>query len=74
MNEVIKDVFYIIVLFLSVWFGFYLYTRHDTTEQRTARYDCRIAEFAPDIPTDVRDECRRRAIELYNQQRLNQKD
>ena len=74
MNELVKDLIYVVVLFCVVWCIFYLYTRHDTTEQRMVRYDCRISEFAPDIPQDVRAECRRRAIELYNQQKLSEKE
>lgn len=74
MNEFIKDGFYLIIVFVIAWVGFYLYTRHDTIEQRVLRYDCGIAEFAPDIPTDIRNECRRRALELYNQQRMKEKE
>ena len=74
MNEIFKDLVHILLLFVLVWCGFYLYTRHDTLEQKMARYDCDLSEFAADYPPEVRVECRRRAIELYNQQQLNQKD
>ena len=74
MNDLIKDIFYLALVFLAVWIVFYLYTRHDTVEQRVLRYDCRIAEFSPDIPQDVRIQCRRQALELYNQQRMKEKD
>jgi len=74
MSDLFKDLFYLIIVFLAVWVGFYLYTRHDTVEQRVVRYDCSIAEFSPDIPQDVRAECRRKAIELYNQQRMKEKE
>ena len=74
MNDLIKDTFYVIMMFVIVWVVFYLYTRHDTVEQRVIRYDCRISEFAAGIPNDVRAECRRRAIELYNQQQEKAKD
>jgi len=67
MNEIFKDLFYVLIISCAVWIGFYLYTRHDTLEQRVIRYDCRIAEFSPDIPPDVRAECRRQVIERYNQ-------
>lgn len=29
-------------------------------ENRTVRYDCSIAEFAPDFPPQVREECRKK--------------
>lgn len=29
-------------------------------ENRTIRYDCSIAEFAPDFPPQVREECRKK--------------
>lgn len=74
MNDLIKDTFYIILMFIAVWFSFYLYTRHDTLEQKMARYDCRISEFDPGFPPEVRAECRRRAIELYNQQQSQAKE
>jgi hypothetical protein len=31
-----------------------------TQENRTIRYDCSIAEFAPDFPPQVREECRKK--------------
>jgi len=70
MNELFKDFFYLLLVFVVVWCAFYLGTRHDTVEQRTDRYDCSITEFVADIPQDVRNECRRRRIESIN----NRKD
>ena len=70
MNELVKDLFNIVVLFCVVWIGFYLYTRHDTIERRTDRYECSLTEFVADVPQDVRNECRRRRIESIN----NRKD
>jgi len=29
-------------------------------EHRTVRYDCSIAEFAPDFPPQVKEECRKK--------------
>jgi hypothetical protein len=31
-------------------------------------YDCGMAEWHPDIPPKVKDECRRRALELWREQ------
>lgn len=66
MKEMFKDFSYLIIMFIAVWLAFYLGTRHDTLEQRMRRYDCRITEFAPDIPNDIREECRRRRLEAFN--------
>jgi len=68
MNQLIKDIVYIICMFVLVYITFYLSTRNDSLEQRMARYDCTLSEFVPDIPQDVRTECRRRVIERINQQ------
>lgn len=65
MNELIKDLLNIIILFCLVWIGFYLYTRHDTLEQRMIRYDCNLTEFVPNVPNDVVNECRRRKLETF---------
>lgn len=69
MNELIKDIFYLIILFLAVWVSFYLGTRHDTVSQRTARYNCDLAEFVADVPVDVRNECRRLRIQQINKEK-----
>ena len=69
---ILKDLFWLAVLFLAIWIAFYLGTRHETLQDRIVRYDCSLTEFAPDIPNDVRDECRRRRLEAYNQQRLKE--
>ena len=70
MNEIFKDLYYLIVMFIAVWIAFYLGTRHDSIEQRTARYDCNLTEFVARIPDDVRNQCRRQKLESIN----NQKD
>ncbi len=67
--HLVKDLFYVVLIFLAVYIGFYLMHRHDTLEQRMTRYDCTLAEFNADFPPDVREECRRRAIERINQQK-----
>lgn len=67
--HIIKDLFYVLLLFIAVYVGFYLLHRHDTLEERTARYDCRMSEFVPDFPPEVREECRRRTLELINSQK-----
>ena len=74
MNELLKDLVYLAVLFVAIWIAFYLGTRHDTLEDRFRRYDCSLSEFAPDIPSDVRAECRRRRLEHYNNQQQLLKD
>lgn len=66
MNELFKDLFYLLLLFVLTWCGFYLFTRHDTIEQRAARYNCDLAEFVARIPDDIRAECRRQKIIQLN--------
>lgn len=70
MNEIFKDFCYLCLLFLLTWCGLYLYTRHDTIEQRVQRYDCNLTEFQPRIPEDIRNACRQITINKIN----NQKD
>lgn len=70
MNELLKDIFNLALVFLIVWFGFYLYTRHDTLAEKTAKYNCDLTEFMAKTPDDVKNECRRIKIETIN----NQKD
>lgn len=70
MNELLKDFFYLVLVFVTVWGGLYLYTRHDTLVERTAEYDCNLTEFTARTPDDIRNECRRIKIEAIN----NQKD
>ncbi len=70
MNEIFKDLYYLCLLFLLTWCGFYLYTRHDTIEQRVQRYDCNLAEFQSRVPEDIRNACRQITINKIN----NQKD
>lgn len=54
----------IIAIVALVW-SFYL----AITVDRTVVYDCRIAEISPDFPPEVREACRKRFMEQYNQER-----
>jgi hypothetical protein len=65
--HIVKDLLYVLILFIAVYITFFLLHRHDTLEEKVARYDCRLAEFLPDFPIEVREECRRRSIERINQ-------
>ncbi len=67
--HIVKDLIYLILLFVSVWMAFYLGMRNETLEEKMARYDCRLSEFVPDFPLEVKAECRRRTIERINQQK-----
>ncbi len=67
--HIVKDIFYVFVLFAAVYFSFYLAHRNETLEEKMARYDCRLSEFLPDFPPEVRAECRRLVIERINQQK-----
>lgn len=68
MNEIFKDITYLICVFVAVWIAFYLGTRHDTIAERTARYDCTLADFQARVPEDIREECRRIKLESINKQ------
>jgi hypothetical protein len=39
-----------------------------TSMPDTKVYDCGMAEWHPDIPPKVKEECRRRALELWREQ------
>lgn len=69
MNEIVKDIIYLLIVFLIVWISFYLYTRHDTIEKRTSRYNCDLTEFLAHIPNDIKEECRRQKIQAINNQK-----
>jgi hypothetical protein len=56
----IKDV--IIVILAGILVSVFLYNS-PRTEGRW--YDCGMAEWHPDIPNEVKDECRRRALEHW---------
>lgn len=64
--ELVKDMFYVILLFVLVWIGFYLFTRHDSIELRVLRYDCNLAEFQARIPDDIRNQCRQLKLDAIN--------
>jgi hypothetical protein len=66
---IVKDFIYLILVFVFVWIAFYFGTRNATLEEKMARYDCTLAEFSPDFPPEIRQECRRRTIERINQQK-----
>ena len=67
--HIIKDLLYVVFLFVAVYLILYLTQRYDTLEEKMSNYDCRISEFLPRIPTEIIEECRRRHIELINQQK-----
>jgi hypothetical protein len=69
---VIKDIVLILALSILVYLALFLATRNQTLEQRMAHYDCRLSEFVPDFPPEVRAECRRRVLEQLNRQREQQ--
>lgn len=71
MNEIFKDISYIFILIIAVYVAFHLGTRHDTLQEKTDRHDCNLTEFIAQVPDDVREECRRRRIEIYNQTKGN---
>ena len=63
----LKDLMHLILIFLIVYVVFHLFERYDTLQDKMKRYDCRISEFTPDFPLEVREECRRQSIERINQ-------
>jgi hypothetical protein len=63
----LKDLIHLILIFLIVYVVFHLFERYDILQDKMKRYDCRISEFAPDFPPEVREECRRQSIERINQ-------
>lgn len=60
MKDIITVVVVVVALALAP--GFF---RNDT-EGRV--YDCGMAEWHPDIPNEVKEECRRRAYEYWKEQ------
>ncbi len=59
----IKDILVIILLLILIVI---LITSDFGSEGRT--YDCRLAEIHPDIPPDVKEECRRLNYEYFKKQ------
>ena len=47
-----------IIVFLLVQ-GYFFYKTTDDLEQRTIKYDCGMAEWHPDIPAGVKEDCRK---------------
>lgn len=43
-------------------------------EGRGKVYDCGMAEWHPDIPAKVKEECRKRALEYWREQQENSKN
>ena len=68
MNTLIKDILLLVSLGLLVVLAIFYIGKNETLDEKIARYDCRLSEFLPDFPPEVRNECRRRNIENYNQQ------
>jgi hypothetical protein len=56
MNKYIIDI--IIITILVIYLGGLAYTLIDD-EPTKVKYDCRIAEISPDVPVNVKEECRR---------------
>ena len=56
----IKDI--IIVVLIGILVSIYLY---EIPEQQGRWYDCGMADWHPDFPKDVKEECRKRAIEHW---------
>jgi hypothetical protein len=54
------------LLYLLMPFAAFMYA--DTGEGYRV-YDCGMAEWHPDIPPKVKEECRRRALELWREQK-----
>ena len=57
-----KQAFIAVVLLISI----VILTNCEDSNERV--YDCGMAEWHPDIPTAVREECRRRALEHWREQ------
>jgi hypothetical protein len=47
------------ILFFVVFIGSLIYVGN-LADKRTVRYDCGMAEWHPDIPVQVKEECRKR--------------
>ncbi len=47
-----------IIVFLVIQ-GLFVYLTKDSLDQRTIRYDCGMAEWHPDIPAGVKEDCRK---------------
>ncbi len=67
--HLLKDLLLVFAMFLAVYLSFYLGMRHEPLEDKMQRYDCSLTEFVPDVPAEVRNECRRRRVELINQEK-----
>ena len=60
-----KDKITFLVAVLALLASFFLIFLEGGSEGRV--YDCGMAEWHPDIPPVVKEECRRRALELWKQ-------
>lgn len=59
MKEIIIAILLVFVLLTGVLF---------TGGERTIVYDCGMAEWHPDIPPKVKEECRKRALEYWKKE------
>jgi hypothetical protein len=60
-----KNIFVVIVLFLLIFILFNYGTNREVV------YDCGMAEWHPDFPLQVKEECRRLRYEHYKQSQEN---
>ncbi len=63
-SNITKDKWLLILVIIIVIFLLF----SNFGEQRGRIYDCGMAEWHPDIPPAVKEECRRRALEYWREQ------
>ena len=61
-----KENIALVVAILTILAAFMYF---DTGEEGYRVYDCGMAEWHPDIPPKVKEECRRRALEYWREQK-----
>lgn len=54
-----KQLYALIAVLLAWFWGMVLYAVWVFAAPKPVKYDCSLASFHPDIPTDVRKECRK---------------
>lgn len=69
---VLQDLILILIIWVLVQIGAYLWTRHDQLEDQMPRYNCNLALFEAGVPDRVRAECIHRLVNRYNQLRQQQ--
>jgi hypothetical protein len=57
-----------ILLVIGLFFLIFLLAISDFGPPEGRMYDCGMAEWHPDIPTEVKEECRRRSLERWREQ------